>query len=135
LETQTEYRVGSPFAEEPADGPNDNEVDASGGEGSPLAASKDTLVASSIGPEISLAPETLGDGVWGQTAESAVFASIMLSGFAAACWLFFPPGGIAVASLGVAVSLLALGSTRTRLTGVFLALHGVLFILCYLKAI
>jgi len=136
LETQTEYRVGSPFAEEPATGDSDNDTGASGGEDSPLAASKDTLAAAgSIAPETSLAPETLGDGVWGQTAESAVFASIMLSGFAAACWLFFPPGGVAVASLGVAVSLLALGSTRTRLTGVFLAVHGVLFILCYLKTI
>jgi hypothetical protein len=135
LETQTEYRVGSPFAEEPGDGPSDNADGASGGEGNLLAEPKEILAAGSIGAETSIEPETLGDGVWGQTAESAVFASIMLSGFAAACWLFFPPGGVAVASLGVAVSLLALGSTRTRLTGVFLAVHGVLFILCYLKTI
>jgi hypothetical protein len=135
LETQTEYRVGSPFAEEPADGPSDNDAAAFGVEGSPLAASKNLLPPGSNGAETSIGPETLGDGVWGQTAESAVFASIMLSGFAVACWLFFPPGGIAVALLGVAVSLLALGSTRTRLTGLFLAIHGVLFILCYLKTI
>lgn len=129
METQSEYRVGSPFAEDPADGPNDNDASASGDEGSPFAASKNILVA---GP---LEPETIGDGVWGQTAESAVFASMMLSGFAAACWLFFPPGGIAVALLGLAVSVLAMASTRTKLTGLFLTLHGILFILCYLKSI
>jgi len=129
LEQQSDYRVGSPFAEEPATGPVDNDPGTRVGE--------DFSAAASARPSLSSSArlETLGDGPWGQTAESAVFASIMLSGFAVACWFFFPPGGIAVATLGLAVSLLAMASTRTKLTGSFLAIHGVLFILCYLKSI
>lgn len=129
METQSEYRVGSPFAEEPTTGPIDNEAGTLPGVGFPAAASANIVVVDSTGPE------TLSDGPGGQTAESAVLASIILSVFAAACWFFFPPGGIAVASLGVAVSLLALASTRTKLTAVLLAVHGALFLLCYLKSI
>jgi hypothetical protein len=130
LEAQSEYRVGSPFAEIPATGPNDNDLQTPHGTDSPLATSANFTV--SVGLP---SPETIGDGVWGHTAEAALFASIMLSVFAAACWFFFPPGGIAVAALGVAVSLLALASTRTKLTASFLAVHGIFFILCYLKSI
>jgi hypothetical protein len=129
LEEQTEYRVGSPFGEEPATTTNGNTTTTRRGDGSPPAALTSGLILESAGPE------ALGDGVWGQTAESAVFASIILIAFAATCWFLFPPGGIAVASLGFAVSMLALASKRTKLATTMLAIHGALFILCYLRSI
>jgi len=129
LEEQSEYRVGSPFAAEPPTAANDNETTQSGSVGSPFAA------APSVPSNHSSAPEALGDGVWGQTTESAVFAAIFLSVFAAACWFFFPPGGIAVTSLGIAISMLAMASRRTKLATAMLVTHGALFILCYLSSI
>jgi len=129
LAEQTEYRVGSPFLEEPATATIDNGSTGRLGDGSPAATLTSGLIIDSAHPE------SLGDGVWGQTAESAVFASIFLSVFAAACWYFFPPGGIAVASLGFIVSMLALASKRTKLATAMLGIHGAFFILCYLKSI
>lgn len=129
MEEQTEYRVGSPFVEEPATTTNDNTTMARLGDGSPTATGTSGLILESAGPE------ALGDGVWGQTAESAVFAAIILIAFAVTCWFFFPPGGIAVASLGFAVSMLALASKRTKFATSMLAIHGALFILCYLRSI
>jgi len=129
LEEQTEYRVGSPFGEEPATTPNDNTPTTRRDDGSPPAALASGWTLATAGPE------ALGDGVWGQTAESAVFAAIILIAFAVMCWFLFPPGGIAVASLGFAVSMLALASKRTKLATTMLAIHGALFILCYLRSI
>lgn len=129
MEEQTEYRVGSPFGEEPAPATIDNGSTTRRGDRAATAALTSGLIIDSADPE------ALGDGVWGQTAESAVFASIILSVFAVTCWFLFPPGGIAVAALGFAVSMLALGSKRTKFATTMLAIHGTLFILCYLRSI
>jgi len=129
LEEQSEYRVGSPFGEEPASAAIDNGSTAGRRDGSAVSVLTSGLIIDS--PH----RETLGDGVWGQTAESAVFAAMILILFGVACWFLFPPGGIAIASLGFAVSMLALASKRRRLATAMLAVHGVLFMLCYLRSI
>jgi len=80
-------------------------------------------------------PETLGHGVWTETAAAAAYAALIVLGFALACLLLFPAGGIAVAALGAVLSLLGLSSRRVRLSVTTLVLHGVLFFVCYLRAI
>lgn len=80
-------------------------------------------------------PETLGNGIWTETAAAAAYASVIALLFAIACLLLFPGGGIAVAALGAVLALLGLSSRRVRLCTVTLVLHSVVFFVCYLRAI
>lgn len=68
-------------------------------------------------------------------AVAALIAAFLLIGFAVACWVWFPLGGIAVAGLGGAVAIVGLRSHRPWLAVVSLAAHGWLFALCYLAAL
>jgi hypothetical protein len=138
LETSSDYRSGSPFAPEPLPEQQDNrEPDTPEGDevlqgtvlapreaSGPLAAQPDAA-----------GPEVLGDGVWGQTALSAAYASAVLLAFAIMCWIAFPGGGVAVTVLGALVALMGLSSRRVTLASAMLMLHGVLFFACYLRAI
>lgn len=127
VDGQTEYRVGSPFAEEPVVRSSDN---------TPVAAVGQSALAGTAMPsDPYINPESLGDGVWGQTCESAVLASLLLTPFGLIGFTLFPAGGAAIAALGLAVSLLALASVRVKLTRFLLAIHSVLFVLCYLQSI
>jgi hypothetical protein len=152
VENVTDYRVGSPFAQEPTAPPADNRSRSEGpqtrdsvgsavtgavtgelaGGGSPFAAEHPETAANRYR---SLQPEAIGDGVWGQTAAAGAYAAVILLAFVAASWSLFPAGGVAVAALGVVVSLLGLSSQRNRLATVTLSLHGALFFACYLRAI
>jgi len=140
LEGQIDYRVGSPFASEPAPTPSNNGPKSDGNQSldrEPSGASGQ-FIAGQSPPGRSFDtgnPETLGEGVWGQTAQSALLAAVILSLFGCACYIFFPAGGIAVASLGFVVSLLAITSDHPRWASVLLAIHAGLFVACYLGTI
>jgi hypothetical protein len=128
VEGQIDYRIGSPFASEPAPTQSDN---APKSDDNQSPAGVTFLGPSLAGPP----PETLSQGVWGQTAQSALIASAALSLFGSAGYIFFPAGGIAVASLGFVVSLLAITSNRPRWASVLLAFHAGIFVVCYLGTI
>jgi hypothetical protein len=139
VENQSDYRVGSPFAQETAvplaaqDAPSivipDNGTSTANG------TLRKGLAEVQEWQVLADGPETLGQGVWAETATSAVYAAIILICFAAICWAVFPGGGVAVAGLGSLVSLLGLSSRHGRLATVALILHGSLFFACYLRAI
>lgn len=146
MEKPNDYRVGSPFAADPpaatspdppasevvTAAPNGTRVTGSAAEGAAAsAASVPRRAATAAARE----PETLGNGVWTETAAAAAYAAVIVLAFAVACLLLFPAGGIAVAALGTVLSLLGLSSRRVRLSIVTLVLHGVLFFVCYLHAI
>ena len=78
--------------------------------------------------------ETIGEGVWRETAASAVFASGMLIGFAIPGWLWFPAGGIPIALLGAAMGLLGFSSRYTKLAATGLVIHGVILVGCYFRS-
>jgi len=82
-----------------------------------------------------VAKEAIGEGVWRETAASAVFASGMLIGFAIPGWLWFPAGGILIALLGVTMSLLGFSSRYVKLSAAGLVIHGVILVGCYFKTL
>ncbi len=127
MEIPSDHRVGSAFASEPSPLPSD---DASAG---------DCLQNSELPGPCSSSDQTpsvvLGEGVWGQTAAAAAYAAVILLAFVVLSWTLFPAGGVAVAALGVVVSLMGLSSKYKRLSMATLALHGVLFIACCLRTI
>jgi hypothetical protein len=77
--------------------------------------------------------ESIGEGVWRETAASAAFASLMLIAFGVGGWFYFPAGGVAIATLGLAMSLLALSSRHTKLAGISLIAHTIALVACYFK--
>jgi len=152
LENPSDYRVGSPFAPNPpaatapnppaATAPDPPAADAvtAAANGTPIADSSvegpaATRAAQDARQAAAREPETLGQGVWTETAAAAAYAAVIMLAFASACLLLFPAGGIAVAALGAVLSLLGLSSRRVRLSIATLVLHGVLFFVCYLRAI
>ena len=144
MENPSDYRVGSPFAADPpaANAPNSPAADAvtAAANGTPINDSSFEGPAAARSPQnarqaAAREPETLGQGVWTETAAAAAYAAVIVLAFAGACLLLFPAGGIAVAALGAVLSLLGLSSRRTRLSIATLVLHGVLFFICYLRAI
>jgi hypothetical protein len=88
----------------------------------------------SLGRRLTLDQESIGEGVWRETAASAAFASLMLIAFALGGWFYFPGGGVAIATLGLAMSLFGLSSRHTKLAGVGLVAHCVALVACYFKA-
>lgn len=143
METSSDYRTGSPFASEPPPADRDNrDLDERKANEETQAAvlAPGDITRDVVGPlqahaDAAMGPEVLGDGVWGQTALAAAYASLVLLAFAVVCWLTFPGGGVAVTALGVLVALLGLSSRRVTLATAMLMLHGVLFFACYLRAI
>jgi hypothetical protein len=138
LETSSDYRTGSPFAAEPLSEQQDTREPAEGDGSEPpqgrVLAPWEVRGPLAAEPEPA-GPEVLGDGVWGQTALSAAYASAVLLAFAIMCWFAFPGGGVAVTALGALVALMGLSSRRPTLASAMLVLHGVLFFACYLRAI
>jgi hypothetical protein len=61
-----------------------------------------------------------------QTAAAAIVAAWLLIGFASAGLAFFPGGGVAVASLGIAVSAFGMSSGSRKVAIAALAAHFVL---------
>ncbi len=146
MENPSDYRVGSPFAPEPltataTDTQAADDVflaaDSAPIAGSPFEGQATAVASASVRAKkaAELEPETLGYGVWTETATAAAYSAVILLTFAIACVLIFPAGGIAVTALGAVLSLLGLSSRRVRLSVVTLVLHGVLFFVCYLRAI
>ena len=145
MENPSDYRIGSPFAPEPlAATATDTQaadvipaVDAAPINGSPFEGQAAAVASASMPAKkaAELEPETLGYGVWTETATAAAYSAVVLLTFAIACVLIFPAGGIAVTALGAVLSLLGLSSRRVRLSVATLVLHGVLFFVCYLRTI
>ena len=79
--------------------------------------------------------ESIGQGVWQETATSAVFASWLLLGFAIAAWMWFPAGGMAITLLGMTMSLLGFSSNYKKLSTVGLVTHGVILTSCYFQTL
>ena len=61
-----------------------------------------------------------------QTALAAIVAAWLLIGFASAGLVFFPGGGVAVASLGIAVSAFGMASDNRKVAIAAMAAHSVL---------
>lgn len=138
MENVSDYRVGSPFAADPPAVPGDVDARNADLQNGAVPAAVQNRTASGSAAEQAIPagePETLGDGVWGQTATAATYASVNLVLFAIVCWALFPVGGAAVAALGALVALMGLSSNRARLATAMLVLHGVLFFACYIRAI
>ncbi len=76
--------------------------------------------------------ESPGEGVWRETAAAASLAACFLLAFLLACWFWFPGGGISVASLGIAMSLLGLISRHPTRSLVTLLLHSGGLLACWL---
>lgn len=75
--------------------------------------------------------ETIGEGVWRETAASAAFASLMLVAFALLATFYFPAGGLAIAVLGIGMAFFGLSSRYKRLSIACIATHGILLSVCY----
>lgn len=88
----------------------------------------------SLGRRLAVDQESMGEGVWRETAASAAFASMMLIAFTVGGWFYFPAGGVAIATLGLAMSLLGMSSRHTKLASVSLVAHTVALVACYFKA-
>ncbi len=76
--------------------------------------------------------ESLGEGVWRETAAAASLAAVLLLAFLLACWFWFPGGGISIASLGIAMSLMGLISRHSTRSLITLLLHGGGLLACWL---
>ena len=79
--------------------------------------------------------ESIGQGVWQETATAALFASWLLIGFASAAWMWFPAGGMAITLLGMTMSLLGFSSNYKKLSTVGLVTHGVILTSCYFQTL
>ncbi len=103
--------------------------------GSPFAAGSATPGphAVRLWRAVAVDQESLGEGVWRETATAATFAAWMLIAFVSVGWAWFPAGGIAIAMLGIAVSLLGLSSRRVKLAIAALAVHAAMLCGCYFK--
>jgi len=77
-------------------------------------------------------PESIGEGVWRETAVAAANAAWMLVAFAVAAWVWFPAGGIAIAVLGITIAILGLGSRMAVASMIALLLHLTALAACYL---
>ena len=148
--TDFHQRVGSPFADDPAEATareaasetdesrSSGSADASGGRsaGDLAGASTVSPAATSVSPaatsvsptatSVSPAATSVGGDAWHAgplryTALGAVFAAAICVGFAAVAAWYFPTGAIAVATLGSALGLFGLRSPR-RITATSLVL-------------
>ena len=79
--------------------------------------------------------ESMGQGVWQETATSAVVASWLLLGFAIAAWMWFPAGGVAITLLGMTMCLLGFSSHYKKLSTMGLVTHGVILTSCYFQTL
>jgi hypothetical protein len=78
--------------------------------------------------------ESIGEGVWRETATAATFAAWMLLGFVAVGWAWFPVGGIAIALLGIAMSLMGLSSRHVKLAIAAMTIHAAMLCGCYFNS-
>ena len=79
--------------------------------------------------------DSIGEGVWRETAASATFASLMLVAFVIVGSVYFPAGGLAIGILGISMAMLGLSSRFKRLSVGCLATHLVLLGICYASVI
>jgi len=79
--------------------------------------------------------ETIGEGVWRETAAAAAYSSAMLTVFATMCWAWFPMGGIAIAMLGIGMALLGLSSRQIAMSTATLIFHVVALCGCYIGSL
>ena len=141
--TDFHQRVGSPFADDPAEATareaasetdesrSSGSADASGGRsaGDLAGASPVSPAATSVSP----APTSVGGDAWHAgplryTALGAVFAAAICVGFAAVAAWYFPTGAIAVATLGSALGLFGLRSPRRITATALVLIHLGLFL-------
>jgi hypothetical protein len=80
---------------------------------------------------LALPQESIGEGVWRETAASATFASVMLVGFSLLATFYFPAGGLAIGILGLSMAMLGLSSRYKRLSLGCLIAHCILLSICY----
>lgn len=114
----SDVRVGSPFADHPAD--------------AATAPARDPVAGDH--------PTDAAEALWhvgpiGYTALGAVFAAAIASVFAAVAAWYFPSGAIAVAALGCGLALFGLGSPRRIAAAVFVLVNLGLFLLSIARVI
>jgi hypothetical protein len=101
--------------------------------GSPFApgTSKPSEIVASAFQRLVVHQESIGEGVWRETAASAAFASLMLIAFVLVATFYFPAGGFAIGLLGLSMAILGLSSRYKRLSVGCLVAHGVLLGVSY----
>ena len=112
-----EIRVGSPFAVDP--------------ESVTDPANVAVLTSGNLRP-LATSPETFYDvGPLRYTALGSVAAALIVLFFGLPAMWWFPPGGTLIASLGCLLSLFGLYSPVPKRAAAVLAVHALLFLICY----
>ena len=126
----------TPFASDLSDSTTSGFAEDSAEEirvGSPFIKDPDLWDGVTIAPR---RPEKFYDlGPLRYTAIGAVAASLMVLGFAAVAFWWFPGGGTLIAALGCALAIFGLYSQHRRTASICLVLHLLLFIASYSRAI
>jgi hypothetical protein len=101
--------------------------------GSPFALGSATAPPTPASPPLRL-PEPIGEGVWRETAAAAGYSTWMLVPFGIVGWSWFPAGGVAIALLGIVMSVMGMSSRLVKPSILAFAIHAILLVFCYTQS-